>query len=369
MSMNRKIKGIIIVVATSILLTPGRAAKGDFVFGTPTNMGAPFNSSSDDGTYSFSQDGLELYLASNRPGGYGHYDLYVMARESLDAEWAEPVNLGTMINSPEYDSMPCISPDGLELYFNSGSTPTPDLWVAKRTTVDDAWGLAVNLGPTVNSSHWEQHPTLSSDGLTLIFESSRPGGHGGSDLWVTTRASTGDAWSNPTNIGPTVNTPYNEWWPRFSPDDRMLFFTSNNRPGGFGKTDLWISRRATTEDAWSVPINIGPALNTPDDEGAPTFSLDGSVLYFASDRPGGLGGWDQWQVSIDPVVDLNVDEIVDCADVSEMIDFWGTDNTLYDIGPMPWGDGVVDAQDLLVLAEYMVNNPVDVNDIQLTIDN
>jgi len=339
------------IVCSGVLLT--KDAKGHFVFGTPINMGSPFNSSADDGTYSFSIDGLELYLGSNRPDGYGHYDLHVMTRESVDAEWGDPVNLGPIMNSTYYDSMPCLSLDGLELFFSSerpDGLGGVDLWVATRATKDDVWEPPVNLGNIVNSSAWEQHPTISGDGLTLYFESSRLG-H--SDLWITTRSSINEDWSIPANVGAPVNTEYNEWYPRFSPDGLVLFFTSDNRPGGLGGIDLWMSTRATIEDEWSVPIILPHPINTPNNEAAVTLSLDSSSLYFGSNRPGGLGGWDQWKAPILPIVDLNSDRIVDANDICIMVDNWGTDEPLCDIGPMPWGDGVVDVQDLIVLAEHL----------------
>jgi Tol biopolymer transport system component/broad specificity phosphatase PhoE len=351
--MESKMKKAITLILILALAMKATIAKADFIFGEPTNLGPHFNTSADDGTYSFSKNGLELYLGSNRPGGYGHYDLYVMTRESVDAEWTDPVNLGSIMNSAYYDSMPCISPDGLELYFNSerpGGQGLPDLWVVKRPTINDPFDEPMNLGPLVNSNAWDQHPTLSHDGLTLCFESSRLG-HG--DLWIMTRSSSSEDWSRPVNLGAPVNTEYNEWYPRLSPDGRILFFTSNNRPGGLGGIDLWMTTRATIEDSWSVPTVMFFPINTPDNEAAASFSLDGSILYFGSNREGGLGGWDQWQVPIQPVVDLNDDGIVDANDMCIMVDHWGTDNSLCDIGPMPWGDGIVDVEDLKVLAEHL----------------
>jgi hypothetical protein len=85
-------------------------------------------------------------------------------------------------------------------------------------------------------------------------------------------------------------------------------------------------------------------------------SHDGSMLYFCSERPGGFGGsWygDIYQAPIIPIVDLNGDGIVDSADICIIVDNWGTDNSLCDIGPMPWGDGVVNVEDLIVLAEHL----------------
>jgi hypothetical protein len=85
----------------------------------------------------------------------------------------------------------------------------------------------------------------------------------------------------------------------------------------------------------------------------PYISSDGSVFYFVSDRPGGVGGHDLWQAPINPIVDLNSDGVVDALDMCIIVDHWGTDESLCDIGPMPWGDGIVDVQDLIVMAEHL----------------
>jgi len=331
-------------------------AHANFTFGAPTNVGSPLNSSAGDGTYSFSKDGLELYLASDRGRASGDYDLYVLTRVSVNEEWSDPVHMGSMINSSYYDSYPYTSPDGLELYFSSerpGGSGGVDLWMATRRTQEDMWELPLNLGPSVNSQWWDQCPIISSDGLTLMFISAyRPTGYGNDDIWLAKRSSIYDAWSSPVNLGPTVNTPYEDSLACLSPDDQILYFSSD-RPGGFGEADLWMSRRLTTDDQWSVPVNLGPSINTSTNELAPTVSLDGSILYFASDRPGGLGGWDQWQAPIIPIVDFNADGKVDLSDLTLLIDNWGTDDTLYDIGPYAWGDGVVDIEDLKVfIAEW-----------------
>jgi len=143
----------------------------------------------------------------------------------------------------------------------------------------------------------------------------------------------------------------------------VLFFCSgilgSSRPGGYGDGDIWATTRETTEDDWGTPVNLGPIVNTSNGEVGPALSADGYTLYFASTRPGGLGDWDLWKVPIKPVVDLNDDGIVDCADICMMIDHWHTDEPAYDIGPTPFGDGIVDVQDLIVLAEHLFE---DVND-------
>ena len=88
-------------------------------------------------------------------------------------------------------------------------------------------------------------------------------------------------------------------------------------------------------------------------EAQPHISYDGSILYFSSERAGGSGNVDLWQVSIEPVCDLNNDNKIDLADMHIMVDHWGENNSLCDIGPTPLGDGIVDIQDLNVLAEHL----------------
>jgi len=330
-------------------------AKADFVFGEPNNLGTTVNSESYDDSASISADGLELYFLSERPGGQGEADIWVTRRTTIDGAWGTPVNLGSTINISSYDSGPCISSDGLSLYFTSflpGGQGEDDLWVTMRTTVSDPWGPPVNLGSTVNCPTWDYDPSISADELELYFTSNRPGGHGGTDIWVAKRATTDDPWSEPVNIGPVVNTAIYSQSPSISADGLAIFFESN-RSGGVGNSDIWMTMRATTVDPWQEPVNLGPPVNSTGYEKMPDISADGRTLYFGSNRSGGVSKWDLWQAPIIPIVDLNGDGIVDAADMCIVVDNWGTDNKLCDIGPMPWGDGIVDVQDLIVLAEHL----------------
>jgi len=114
-----------------------------------------------------------------------------------------------------------------------------------------------------------------------------------------------------------------------------------------------MTRRATIDDDWAIPVNLGPTINTSAYDCFVAILPDGYTLYFASSRPGGVGGPDLWQAPILPVVDFNGDGIVDSADMCIMVDHWGENYTLCDIGPTPLGDGIVDVQDLIVLSEHL----------------
>ncbi len=347
----------------AVIVIVGKIAKADFIFGTPTNLGPIVNSGSYDEAPSISADGLSLYFGSWRSGGYGNNDLWVSTRPTTGDEWGEPENLGSTVNTSDRDGGPRISADGLSLYFNStrpgGYEPTlwGDVWVTERATTSDPWGVPVNLGPVVNTPSHAFAASISHDGLSLFFGSDRAGGSGNDDLWVTNRPTTDAPWEEPINLGTTVNGPTHDADPSISADGLALFFSdyalAPYRPGGYGNADLWITTRPTIFNPWNQPLNLGPTINTSYHDFAPSISADGSTLYFMSDRPGGYGLWDLWEAQIVPIVDLNGDEIVDAADMCIMVDHWGEDYSLCDIGPMPWGDGVVDVQDLIVLAEHL----------------
>jgi hypothetical protein len=168
------------------------------------------------------------------------------------------------------------------------------------------------------------------------------------------RTTPNDEWGVPESLGPTVNSPLIDSCPSISADGLSLFFMSN-RAGGQGDFDIWMTSRATKEDNWNPPVNLGPAVNSSALDFFPNISANGTILYFCSSMAGGFGGsyGDIWQVPIEPVVDFNGDGIVDALDMCIMVDHWGTDNSLYDIGPTPFGDGIVDVQDLIVLAEHL----------------
>jgi len=352
---SNKMRYVIVgFMVISILMSSD--ANADFVFGTPTNLGPKVNSQAYEDGPEISADGLELYFHSMRSGGQGEGDIWVTTRAAKDEAWGEPVNLGPLVNSPSYEFDACISADGLSLYVNSmraGGQGEDDLWLTTRPTITDPWGEAVNLGSTINSPNWEYGPNISADGLSLYFVSNRPGSYGDTDIWVAARETTEDDWGEPVNLGSAVNDAMYSQGPSISSDGLVLFFESIRSGSGVGSCDLWMSRRATTNDPWGEPVNLGSPVNTPGGEKNPCISTDGRTLYFQHWPDPDAGPWDLWQVSIDPIVDLNADGIVDAADMTIMVDHWGTDNSLCDIGPMPWGDGVVDVQDLVVFAEHL----------------
>jgi Tol biopolymer transport system component len=358
----------LIIIELVVIVSAGGNANADFIFSTPTKLGPAVNSSAADGDTSISTDGLELFFEGRRSDGHGPADIYVSTRASISDPWDQAEILGPPISGPDWNTTPDISSDGLELYFTSTRSGPWDIWVSTRASRDDPWEEPVNLGPTVNSSAQDYAPSISSDGLSLYFSSDRSGGFGKLDLWVTTRATKGAPWEEPVNLGPTVNSSLDEAMPDISADGRVLFFSDfmgpPQRAGGYGGQDLWMTTRASLNDPWEEPVNLGPIVNSSSFDFSPNISADGSTFYFTSDRGGAqlFEVVDIWEVSVEPIVDLNADGVVDAADMCIIVDHWGTDEPLCDIGPMPWGDGIVDVQDLIVLAEHLFEEipPVEV---------
>ena len=281
---------------------------------TPTPLGQIVNSPSCEGGPCLSANSLELYFYSDHSGGMGSdsqwafdaFDIWVATREDTADDWGTPMNLGPEINSTTPDSSPCLSADDLSLFFESerpSGNGGLDLWVTTRARVSDSWVMPINLGPAVNSSADDMGASISADGLTLFFQSKRPNGSGVEDIYVSTRATASNPWGTAVNLGPTVNSSTFDGQPYITPDGLVLLFCSD-RPGGFGDWDIWITTRETTNNNWSTPMNLGPLVNTSAGEAEPCISPDGQVLYFSdwmAPRPGGVGNIDLWQVSINRI--------------------------------------------------------------------
>jgi hypothetical protein len=162
-------------------------------------------------------------------------------------------------------------------------------------TADPAseWSEPVNLGAPINSPGADQSPALSADGLSLYFASDRPGGFGGVDVWVAHRVTSEGPWDTPVNLGTTINSADAETGPSLSLDGHLLFFASN-RAGGEGNFDIYVSHRADANDdlGWSEPVNVGAGVNSSTGEFGPWYSgddADGPVLYsdlLGANQPG-----------------------------------------------------------------------------------
>lgn len=168
-----------------------------------------------------------------------------------------------------------------------------DIYLSLSTP--QGWSDPLNMGPAINTEFWETAPSLSPDKTTLYFCSNRPGGFGGSDLYVSHRLPNGK-WSTAENMGPGVNTAGDEMAPFIHADNQTLYFTSSGWPG-YGGSDLFVMKK-NTDGKWGAPINLGYPINTIENEGSMAVAADGVTAYYASDRSDSRGGLDIYKFSL-----------------------------------------------------------------------
>ncbi len=247
----------------------------------PRGIGTNINTPDWEYLPSFTADGKYLVYTARRNN---QEDLFIS--EQVDGEWQKGQPL-EQINTPMSEGAQNISADGRMLVFTACNRRegygSCDLYFSAWQ--GSGWSKPANLGNTINSGSWESQPSLSADGRTLYFASDRPGGIGKRDIWVS-RLENGK-WGEPQNLGPVINTPDDDESPFMHPDGKTLYFMSKGHPG-MGGSDIFVARK-DDEGAWQVPENLGYPINTEANEGALVVSLDGKTAYFASDQLGELG--------------------------------------------------------------------------------
>jgi hypothetical protein len=261
---------------------------------TPVNLGAVVNQSrtTDLNTHpGISKNGLSLYISSTRPGGAnganignnpaGFLELWVSQRASLEAPWGAPVNLDAFNSVPVINSIgsntyaPNFSAHGHLLFFSSlrpGGSGGSDMYVSRRSNKHDdfGWQEPVNLGPVINSPQADDAPNYFEDeetgGIVLYFASTRPGGPVGSppgNEHIYVSTLGDDGTFGPAVLVPELSSTSNETLTAIRRDG-LEFFLASTRPNGLiGVNDIWASTRESTLDPWSTPVNLGPTVNFP----------------------------------------------------------------------------------------------------------
>lgn len=200
----------------------------------------------------------------------------------------DPQNMGAGVNSPDDEYLPTLSADGKTLIFTRYNRPSMAEDFFQSRYADGRWGKAVRMAEPLNSTENEGAGCISQDGRILYFTAcGRQDGAGRCDLYISYRKGAG--WSVPQNLGPAVNTSAWESMPCLSIDGKTLYFVSN-RDGGMGGMDIW--RSTLVEGRWSKPVNMGPGINTQGDEKSPFVSFDDQRLYYSSNGLIGMGGLD-----------------------------------------------------------------------------
>jgi outer membrane protein OmpA-like peptidoglycan-associated protein/tetratricopeptide (TPR) repeat protein len=259
---------------------------GDYKF-EPKNLGDKINTRVSEYFPTLTIDGKELVFT--RRVGNTNEDFYTATRN--DTGWSVSTALSGQINSPSNEGAQNISQDGQWLIFTGCNFPdglgSCDLYISYLT--NNGWSNPENLGNKVNSESWDTAPSLSPDKRDLYFTSNRPGGFGGSDIYISRRLPNG-TWSEPQNAGPEINTPGDESCPFIHADNQTLYFTSSGHLG-YGGEDLFLVRKGPG-GKWSKAVNLGYPINTIENEGSLSIAADGKTAYYASDRSDSKGGLD-----------------------------------------------------------------------------
>jgi outer membrane protein OmpA-like peptidoglycan-associated protein len=227
--------------------------------------------------------------------GVNDEDIFI-SRKNSDGnfEMAEPVSLE--INTTSNEGGSSVSGNGKLLFFTAcdraDSRGSCDIYVSEKMP-NNRFGNPKNLDPIINSPWWESQPSISSDGKKMYFLSNRPGGYGGWDIWKSIHLPAG--WSTPENLGPTINTRYDEASPFVHPDGQTLYFASAGHPG-FGAKDLFVSH--LTDSGWTKPLNMGSPINNAMDQSGIWISTDGKSGILTSDDAPSLGKTDLFSFEV-----------------------------------------------------------------------
>jgi outer membrane protein OmpA-like peptidoglycan-associated protein len=279
------------------------------------NFGPVVNSKFPDYAPVISADESVMFFTSRRAGSTGnfvtiedgmHYeDIYVTFHRN--GVWTEPRNMGPNINTPSHDACIAVSPNGKQLFIYKDSR-SGDIYASTLTdSVNYQWSKPVGLGDNINSKYQEPSVSMTADGKTLFFSSDRPGGKGGLDIYYSRMTKDGK-WGVAINLGDTINTPYDDDAPFIHPDGQTLYFSSRGHStmGGYD-----IFRCYFENDHWTIPENLGYPINTVDDDSYFVLSADNNHGYYASDNEGGQGEKDIYMISMPKREDLKRAEVTE----------------------------------------------------------
>jgi Tol biopolymer transport system component len=284
------LKKTLISLAVAMTFTSSVSAQHLGDWGPPVNVAsipgtsAELNTAANEGYPMQSPDGLSLYIASDRTGNSnGGLDIWVSHRATTDDPWGAPQNLGLPVNSSAHDWSPTPVP-GHGLFFVSGRaggcglSPNDDIYFTRFK--QGAWEEPQNVGCQINSGFVEASPSYFEDesGRAILYFSSNRAGN--QDIYFSVDFGA-------AQLDPVLSTASNDVRPNVRKDGLEIVFDSNRL--GVGMMDIWTASRATTGDPWSTPTNLGPIINTTLNEARATLSRDGLTMFFGSNRIGTVG--------------------------------------------------------------------------------
>lgn len=264
------------------------------------NLGPEVNTSFNEYSPIITADESVLMFTSRRPGGVGN-KMDEVKNEYFEDVWvsykngkkfSQATNLGPPVNTENHDAAVCLSPDGQKLIIYQGGIQGGDLFISYL--VGKLWSKPENLGKAINTEYHESSASFSYDGKILYFVSDRKGGYGGHDIYYSEINEKGK-FEKAVNIGPVINTEYDEEAVFMMPDGKTMYFASkgHNSIGGY---DIF---KTTFENGqWTKPVNLGIPINTPDDDAFLVLAASGRRGYYSSGSLGGYGGMDLYKITI-----------------------------------------------------------------------
>ncbi|HEX2969563.1 MAG TPA: hypothetical protein VHO46_10725 [Bacteroidales bacterium] len=253
---------------------------------TEENMGALFNSESSDFDPVVSSDGKSIaWMVSMK-----FYDAVMFSRK-IDGKWSAPINITSDLQSDGDFYISSLSADGKTLFLSRNDDFNSDIYIS--TFDGTTWSKVAMLNKNINTGYWESQASVSDDGTHLFFSSDRPGGFGGLDIYMSEKNN--GEWGSPVNLGPEINTSFNEDRPFLVNKGKTLFFISQDHDN-IGGYDLFRSERQG--NSWAKTVNIGYPVNTPDDDYFfnPVSTGDGGY-YSAFRDSGGFGKEDIYRIT------------------------------------------------------------------------
>lgn len=282
-----------------------RPAKDDTVKVAIKRLMPPLNSTFNDYAPVVSADGSTMLFTSNRPatererakGRPGKENIYEVVMDPRKGKWGAPRLLGPAVNAPgRNNSAIALSPDGQRMLMYRDNDEG-DGNIFESVLDGTEWSAPSEFPAPINSERHESSACYSPDGRRVYFVSDRKEGIGGKDIWYADRDGN-SAWGAPVNMGPVINTPADEQGIFLHADGHTLYFSSKGH-GGLGGYDLFVT--TFSNDRWGAPRNLGPPLNTPGDDLYLVILADGRTAYMGSERSGGLGEKDIYEVTFTPI--------------------------------------------------------------------
>jgi len=266
------------------------------------NLGSNVNSEYDDYAPVLNRDETLMIFTSRRMDENISQDVHtdnlpfedIFYSVKFDSVWHPAVNIGSKINTPAHDSNLGLSKDGSKLYVYNSDINNGDIFISVIDP-DGFWSEPTRLPEPINSESNENGVSLSEDGNWMFFSSNRPGGLGGDDIYVSERNGT-RGWKRPKNLGPVINTPNNEEGPFIGYDGKSLYFSSDGGRG-MGGFDIFKSEYDSANGVWGFPTNLGYPINTPDQDVHFTVTEDGFRAYYATTREDGFGFTDLYEIT------------------------------------------------------------------------